>query len=41
MARVGEFCGSNVARVLLPVFIVLALILAIGDGFSIRPAGAL
>ncbi len=30
MARVGEFCTSNVARLLLGIFIVVGLIFAVG-----------
>jgi hypothetical protein len=37
MARVGEFCGSNVARWLLSAFIVVGLILAIGVWFFYSP----
>ena len=31
MARVGEFCASNIARLLLGVVIVLVLVAALGE----------
>jgi hypothetical protein len=30
MARVGEFCPSNIARLLLSVFIIVTLVIAVG-----------
>ena len=38
MARVGEFCTSNVARLLLTVFIGIGLVLVIGAWFFYSPA---
>jgi hypothetical protein len=38
MARVGEFCGSNVARFLLLIFIAVGLVLAVGAWFFYSPA---
>ena len=37
MARVGEFCSSNVARLLLIVFIGVGLFLAVGVWFFYSP----
>jgi ABC-type xylose transport system permease subunit len=37
MARVAEFSGSNVARLLLAVFIVVALLLAVGSWVFYSP----
>jgi len=37
MPRVGEFCAANISRLLLTVFIALALFLAIGYWFFYSP----
>jgi hypothetical protein len=37
MAKVGEFCSSNVARLLLLIFIGLGLVLAVGVWFFYSP----
>jgi uncharacterized membrane protein len=37
MARVGEFCTSNIVRFLLGVFIAVVLVLAVGVWFFYSP----
>ena len=37
MARVGEFCASNVARLLLTVVIIILLVLAVAVWFFYSP----
>jgi uncharacterized membrane protein len=38
MARVGEFCTANIARLLLTVFIGIGLLLLVGAWFFYSPA---
>jgi len=40
MARIGEFCTSNVTRLLLTIFIGLALVLAVGTWIFYSPGKA-
>ena len=37
MARVGEFCASNVTRLLLGVLIIVGLVLAVGTWIFYSP----
>ena len=37
MARIGEFCSSNITRFLLMIFIGLALVVAVGAWFFYSP----
>jgi hypothetical protein len=40
MARVGEFCSSNIARLLLSVIIVVTLVLAVGTWVFYSPGSS-